>query len=176
MTNLLDSTVSRLGWKAERHERAIALAGLVLAWERAWPRLWPATGIVGLYLAAAFFDVPAVLPGVLRSLLCVGVLAAVGYALYREFRDCRMPRWEEAARRVERDSALSHRPITEREDRLAVGAGDAFAESLWRAHLEQLLRRMGRLRVSLPAPGLADRDPHGLRYLVLGLVIAGLFF
>ncbi|HEX4079100.1 MAG TPA: TIGR02302 family protein [Rhizomicrobium sp.] len=176
MTNLLDSTVSRLGWKAERHERAIALARLVLAWERAWPALWPATGIAGLYLAAAFFDLPAVLPGVLRSLLCVGVLAAVGYVLYREFRDWRMPRWQEAARRVERDSALSHRPITEREDRLAVGAGDAFAESLWRAHLEQLLRRMGRLRVSLPAPRLADKDPQGLRYLVLGLVIAGLLF
>ncbi len=174
MTILLDSTASRPGWKADRHERTIALARLLLAWERAWPALWPASGIIGLYIAAALFGLLEFVPGVLRSLLCVAVLAATGYALYRGFREWNTPRWEEAARRVERESALPNRPLTEGGDRLAAGVGDPFAESLWRAHLAQALRRLGRLRVGLPAPGLGEKDPHALRYLVLVLAIASL--
>ena len=176
MTNLHDSIASRPGWKTERHERYITLARLVLAWERAWPALWPATGIVGLYIAAAFLGLTDALPGVLRALLLLAVLVGTGYALYREFRNWRMPRWEEAARRVERDSALPHRPITERNDRLAIGAGDPFAESLWRAHIVQLLRRLGRLKLAPPSPGLAAKDPYALRYVVLLILCAALLF
>ncbi len=176
MTNLPDSIVSRPGWKAERHERYIALARLVLAWEHAWPALWPATAIIGLYIAAAFLGIADALPGALRSLILVAVLVATGYALYREFRNWRTPGWEDAARRVERDSALPHRPITERNDRLSVGAGDPFAESLWRAHVVQLLRRLGRLKLKPPAPGLAAKDPWALRYIVLLVLCAALLF
>lgn len=174
MTNLLDSTASRLGWKAEPHERAVTVARLLLAWERAWPALWPATGIAGLYVAAALFGVLGFLPGALRSILFLGVLGGTGYALYREFSSWCMPRWEEGARRVEHDSTLEHRPISERDDRLAAGAGDPLAEELWRAHLVQLLRRLGRLRLSLPAPGLGRKDPYAARYLILLLVVTGL--
>ncbi|HEY3636807.1 MAG TPA: TIGR02302 family protein [Rhizomicrobium sp.] len=176
MTNLQDSIASPPGSKAERHQRFITLARIVLAWERGWPALWPATGILGLYIAAALFGVTDALPGALRSLLFVSVLAATGYFLYREFRDWRTPRWEEGARRVERDSALAHRPITERDDRLIVGAGDPFAEALWRAHIVQLLRRLGHLKVAPPAPGLATKDRYALRYIVLLALCAALLF
>jgi uncharacterized protein (TIGR02302 family) len=176
MTNLHDSIASPPGWKTERHERYIALARLVLAWEHVWPALWPATGIIGLYVAAAFLGITEALPGALRSLIFVAVLVATGYVLYREFRNWRMPTWEEAARRVECDSALPHRPITERNDRLAVGAGDPFAESLWRAHLVQLLRRLVRLKLAPPSPGLAAKDPWALRYIVLLAICAALLF
>ncbi len=173
MTNLSDLTASRFGWKAERHERTIALARLLLAWERAWPALWPASGVLGLYAAAALFGILDPLPGALRSLLLLGVLTAAGYALYRGFQSWKTPSWDEAARRVERDSRLSHRPITEARDRLAAGAGDPMAELLWRAHVAQLLRGLGKLRLALPSPGLAAKDPHALRYLVLLLVLGG---
>src|SRR5947207_15429511 len=109
MTNLLDSTASRLGWKAERHERTIALARGVLLWERTWPALWPATGVIGLYGAASLFGLAGILPGVLRSLLLLAVLAAAGYLLQRAFRQLTMPNWNEAARRLDRDSRLANR-------------------------------------------------------------------
>src|ERR1700722_11905271 len=173
MTNLSDLTASRPGWKAERHERTIALARLLLAWERAWPALWPASGVLGLYVAAALFGILDPLPGALRSLLLLGVLTAAGYALYRGFQSWKTPSWDEAARRVERDSRLSHRPITEGRDRLAAGAGDPMAELLWRGHVAQLLRGLGKLRLALPAPGLASKDPRALRYLVVLLVGGG---
>jgi uncharacterized protein (TIGR02302 family) len=176
MTNLHDSISSRPGWKTERHERYIALARVVLGWERVWPALWPATGIIGLYIAATLLGITGVLPAPLRSLLFLAVIVGTGYALYREFRNWRTPTWEEAARRVERDSALTHRPITERNDRLVAGAGDTFAEALWRAHIVQLLRRLGRLKIAPPAPGLAAKDPWAFRYIVLLALCAALLF
>lgn len=173
MTNLFEQTASRLGWKAERHERYVALARLLMLWERAWPAVWPASGILGLYVAAALFGLTDLFPAALRALVCFGVLCATGYYLVRGFHGWRMPGWEEGARRVERDSALPHRPITERGDRLVVGAGDAFAESLWRAHIAQRLARLGRLRLALPSPDLAHKDPYMLRLAVLALVGIG---
>jgi len=176
MTRWLDSTASRLGWKTERHERYIAFARLLLLWERTWPAFWPATGILGLYAAAALFGITGALPGWLRSLLFLAVIAGIAHSLFHGFRNWRSPVWEDAARRVERDSSLSHRPITEGRDRLAAGTGDTMAESLWRAHLAQLLRTLDHLRLAPPAPGLAQKDPHALRYLVFLLVVASIFF
>jgi uncharacterized protein (TIGR02302 family) len=153
----------------------IALGRLLLAWERAWPALWPASGVLGLYAAAALFGLLDPLSGALRSLLLLGALTAAGYALYRGFQRWKMPSWDDAARRVECDSRLLHRPITEGRDRLAAGAGDPMAELLWRAHAAQLLRGLGKLRLAPPSPGLAAKDPHALRYLVLLLVLGGFF-
>src|SRR5205807_1362625 len=176
MTNLSDSIVSHPGWKIKAHERMIVLARGALLWERAWPALWPATGVLGFYAAASLFGFPAALPGTLRTLLLLIVVAGTGYLLFREFRRWKMPRWADGARRVERDSGLVNRPITERDDQLLAGSGDAVAESLWRAHLVQLLRGLGRLRVAPPAPGLARKDPYALRYFVLLVLFAGVLF
>ena len=176
MTHLLDSTTSRPGLQAERSERYVAAARAALLWERVWPALWPATGIVGFYIAAALFGAFAIIPHWAQPLILFSTFAGIGYALYLGLKDVRLPRWEDAARRVERDSTLSHRPITESHDRLAAGAGDPWAEELWRAHLKRRLAGLGRLRLSLPASGLGARDPHALRFIVLLLLAAGLLF
>src|SRR5947209_16726155 len=175
MTNLLDSIASRPGWKAEPLERALVLARAALLWERVWPALWPATGVIGLYAAASLFGL-GVAPGALHSLLVIAVLAGAGWLLYRGCRGLELPDWTDAARRVESDNKLRNRPITERDDRLLAGSGDAIAETLWRAHLAQLLQGLHGLRVSWPAPGLAARDPYGFRFLVLLMVFAALLF
>src|SRR5437016_8976492 len=176
MTNLLNSIASRPGWQAEPHERMIAIARGVLLWERVWPALWPATGVVGLYIAAALFGLIGFLPGALRSLLLLFVLSGAAFLLLREFRQVRIPDWNDAARRVERDSRLANRPITERADRLLAGEGDAMAESLWRAHVVQVLRGISLLRVTLPSPGLARKDPYVLRYFILLVLLGGFLF
>jgi uncharacterized protein (TIGR02302 family) len=176
MTNLSDSTASRPGWNTDPHERMIALARAALLWERIWPALWPATGVLGLYVVSALFGITGALPGALRSILLLAVLAGTGYLLYREFRPWSTPRWIDGARRVERDSRLANRPITERDDQLLAGAGDPMAESLWRAHIVRLLRGLGSLRVAAPSPGLAKKDPHALRYFVLLALVVGSLF
>ena len=158
------------GSKASRIERLVLAARATLAWERLWPLLWPATGIAGLGLAAALFGVLAPLPWILHALILSCLVTAIGLALYFNLTRFVLPRWEDAARRLERDSSLAHRPISEAHDALAAGAGDPFAEDLWRVHLRLRLATLGPIRLSWPRSGLARRDPRALRFVVLALV------
>ncbi len=170
--HLSGTTGSRPGSKPERY---IRFARFAILWERVWPSLWPASGIVGLYAAAALLGVFHVIPGWLHALVFIATLIATGLSFYSGFQSFELPHWAEGARRVERDSALPHRPITEAGDRMALGAGDVTSESLWRAHVTWLLARIGRLRLAYPAPHLSRRDPYALRFAVLLLLIAGFF-
>lgn len=152
----------------------LTLARLALLWERLWPALWPATGLIGLFLALAWFDVLPSLPGWLHA----GILALIGGGLLlsvvRGFRGFAWPREGEAVRRLERGGRLQHRPLMAVGDTLAAGTGDAFSESLWRAHLARMADAARRARVGLPSPGLAARDPQALRALVLLLLAVSL--
>jgi uncharacterized protein (TIGR02302 family) len=164
--------------RTERLRRALrrwrGLARALLLFERVWPALWPSLGLLGLFLCAALLDLPHLLPGWLHMLLLAATgLAAIGLAAWR-LRRLRFPDATEADRRLERESGLHHRPLTALTDRAAT-AGDP---GLWQAHLARAAAQIGRLRVGLPHPGLAARDPRALRgglvvLLVACLVIAG---
>src|SRR3954453_16692420 len=104
---------------SNRIGRRIALARAAIWWGRVWPRLWPATGILMLFFALALFGLFAHLPAVLHALALMAAFGTAGYFLYRNFEHFRAPGWNDGARRLERDSALSHRPLTERHDQLA---------------------------------------------------------
>ncbi len=162
------------GSQAERTERFVSLSRAALLWERVWPALWPASGIVGVFAAAALFDLLSPLPWTLHALILAAALTATGLALYYSFRDMRLPGWSEGARRLEKSSALAHRPISEAGDRLMAGTGDAWAEELWQLHMRRLLAGIGRLKLAWPSPGLPQRDPRALRFVVLLFVAAGL--
>ncbi|HEV2561478.1 MAG TPA: TIGR02302 family protein [Rhizomicrobium sp.] len=173
MNRYLDWIASRLGFKADRIERYIAASRAALLWERVWPALWPASAIVGLFVAAALFDLFAIVPWEIHALIFSAALAGAGTALYFSFQNIELPSWHDGARRLERSSTLEHRPITERDDVMAAGVGDAYAEALWRAHIKRLLGAIGNLRVALPSPQLKNRDPHALRFIVLFAVVVG---
>jgi uncharacterized protein (TIGR02302 family) len=173
MTRYSDPSEFQAGSRADHTARAVELSRAALLWERAWPALWPASGIAGLFAAAALFDLFAPLPWSLHALILAGVLTGIGLALYYGFQNFHLPGWMDGARRLERSSGLSHRPISEAGDTLAVGAGDALAEELWTLHLKQLLAGVTKLHVAWPRPNLARRDPRALRFAVLVLLIAG---
>ncbi len=156
----------------------VAAARFILAWEKLWPGLWPAGGIAGLFLAAALFDVFAPLPWPLHALILASFVTAIALALYFNLEHFIWPRWEEGARRLERDSGLEHRPISEADDEIVLGAGDPEAEELWRAHLVARLKRLGRLHLGRPRSDLPRKDPRALRFIVLvligfGVLVAG---
>jgi len=161
------------GSKASRIERLVFAARAILAWERLWPLLWPASGIAGLGLAAALFDVLPPLPWPLHALILAGFVTAIGLALHFNLTHFVWPRWDDAARRLERDSLLQHHPISEAHDALAAGAGDPVAEELWRAHLSLRLRTLGPIRLAWPRSDLPRRDPRALRFVVLVLIVLG---
>ncbi|WP_114393290.1 TIGR02302 family protein [Oleisolibacter albus] len=153
-----------------RGARALMLARLALGWERLWPALWPAAGVAGLFLVLAWLGLFTLVPGWLHLLLLLGFGAALGILGWRHLRGWRLPTPEEARRRLERDSALAHRPLTRIDDALAGGAGDPLAHALWRIAQDQARRQVSALHVAAPHPNLAARDPWALR-AALGLLL-----
>lgn len=178
MTRNSHSTVSPPGSEppgAQTVARFVRAARLILAFERGWPLLWPASGLVGLFIALAWFGVLPHLPWPLHALILAGFVTALGLMLSSSLADFTWPDWHEAARRLEAASALKHRPISEADDRLSAGAGDALAEALWAADRLSRLAHLGRLSLFWPRGGLNARDPRRLRFVVLGLMLVGFF-
>lgn len=158
--------------------REIGMARFALFWEVLWPEIWPVLGIAGLFLAIAFSGALPLLPGWLHALILAAFVAALLWSIWRLARNAAFPSYAAAERRIERDSGLAHRPLTALDDSIAVGAGDDFAEALWRAHLARMRKALGNIRVGAPHPGLPRRDPFAFRlalalFLVLGMLYAG---
>ena len=141
MTNSSPRTASLPGWRTDdptgsglnaRIRRLIRVARGAVAAERIVPALWPGLGFAGLYLALALFGLLPLLPWTLQSLLLAATITGVGLSLEHGLRGFRGPSWQDGARRLERDSGLHHRPISESGDNLI--GNDPFALSLWRLH------------------------------------------
>ncbi|NKE46550.1 DUF4175 domain-containing protein [Roseomonas frigidaquae] len=152
------------------------LARLALGWERLWPALWPPLGVLGAFLLVALLGLPLLLPPWLRPFLTFAFALGIGYAALRGFRGLSVPKPAEADRRLETASGLAHRPLAALADRPA--GNDPVALAVWEAHRRRAATSIGNLRVGLPRPGLARRDPIALRAglgLALGaaLVVAG---
>ncbi|MFN4282931.1 MAG: TIGR02302 family protein [Alphaproteobacteria bacterium] len=153
------------------------LARGALFWEKLWPDLWPALGIAGLFLVVALFDLLPGLPLWAHIAALVLFAAALLAALWRALRRLRWPGFGLARRRIETESGLTHRPLAALRDKLAAGAEDPAAAALWALHQQRARASIERLRVGLPAPGLAKRDPYALRaglvlVLAVGIVVA----
>ena len=164
--------------RRQKAERFITFARAILLWERFWPGLWPGMGIIGIAMTLALVGAFTLLPGALHAVILLMLFGSLIYLFWRSFYSFKAPVWGDGARRVERDSDLPNRPITEGMDVVAAGRGDPFSERLWRAHIVRLLSSAASLRLRLPSPGLGKRDPRGLRFAVLlgvvvGFVVAG---
>ncbi|HEX7775678.1 MAG TPA: DUF4175 family protein, partial [Parvibaculum sp.] len=154
-----------------RIERRIRIARAMLLWEGLWPAFWPAAGLTGFFMALALYGAFTGLPmGLHWALLaCFGGLLAL--ALWRGFRGFRWPDRTAALRHLERASGLTHQPLAAYEDIPAEGTGDRV---LWIAHQRWVGERLKKLKTGLAAPGLAARDPYGLRAAVALLLVIGL--
>lgn len=152
--------------------RREALAALALLWERIWPAVWPAVGVIGMFIGLALLDILPALPGWLHIAMLAGFAFALVRAVLHAIAMVRMPTSEDARRRLETASGLQHRPLSLVDDTLFVGQGDVQSEALWRVHRRRTLAALRRLRISIPSPALARRDPKALRVAVaLGLVV-----
>jgi uncharacterized protein (TIGR02302 family) len=157
-----------------RYRRLLVLAGAAIFWERLWPRLWPLVAIVGAFVAIALLDILPRLPVWLHLLALASFAAAAMAAAVHAWRGNRLPKRALCRRRLERDSGLSHRPLTALDDRLAAGASDPLAQALWALHRQRMAASAGRLAVRLPSPGLPGIEPWGLRCAVVLLLVIGL--
>ncbi len=169
----------RVGLTGDRREGGpriggrIALARIALLWEALWPALWPAVAVASSFVVLVLLDVLPLLAGWLHALVLAGSALAAAWLLWNGLRTIRLPSRASAVRRLERASGLDHRPLQVLADNLAAGADDRESEELWRLHRRRMAERAKKLRIGVPAPGLARRDPFGIRgALVLLLVVA----
>jgi uncharacterized protein (TIGR02302 family) len=152
----------------------LALARVALAWERLWPALWPAVGVGGAFVALALFDVLPRLPVWMHGIVLLLFAAALGYALWRGMKALALPGGAAGERRIETSSGLLHRPLALLRDRLATGGDDPAARFLWRLHRLRTIEKIRGLRVGVPSPGLARRDPWALRGLLIVVLAIGM--
>ena len=181
MTEIGPQRIERVTLRDNRRRRQLLprqrlwLARAALLWERLWPALMPAVALVGLFLALALSDVLPDLDGYLHAGLLAGFALAFIGLLYRGLKGFAWPSEAAARRRIELSSGLPHRPLEALQDSLVGGRGDPTATRLWDLHRKRLETSIGRLRVGLPRPGLAGRDPFALRGIVVLLLAVALF-
>lgn len=162
----------RLGRRIAGHvERRLAMSRAALFWEYLWRAFWPPVCIAGLFVAIAALDLLPVLPGWLHALILAAFVLWLAAEVWRAIRTFHRPDAETAARRLETDSGVDHRPLVTLRDDLAAGAGNAASEGLWQLHLERAAENARRLRVRAPHPGLAGFDRHALRFAVLTVLV-----
>ena len=146
------------------------LARAAILFEAVWPALWPPLAVVGIFLCLALLDIPPMLPGWLHAGLLVLMALAFAILLFIGVRKIRLPDDRAADRRLETRSGLIHRPLAVLTDRPALD--DSLGQALWQVHASRAAAQIGRLRVGLPRPGLARRDPRAFRYALLLTLIA----
>lgn len=152
-----------------------AIAWAIILVERLWAALAPAVSVVLLALALAWSGLPRDLGVWIHLALLVVAVAGLLYALWWGCRGFRLPSWQQALRRLERDSDLTHRPLTHIDDAQVSNLVDPAAASLWARHRARLLASIGRLDLRWPDSGLVARDRYALRQLALLLAVAAFF-
>lgn len=158
--------------------RKLAIARSVVGWERLWPAIWIPLLLIVAFLGIALLGVPAAIGertgGWGHLALLIGFAAAILWTARRGAAAWRPAADADAARRLERDSALAHRPVSSLSDRMAGADRDPMAAAVWDAHRRRQEDSLAGLRVHAPEPAMAGLDPFGARVAVGLALIAGL--
>ncbi|EEX08632.1 conserved hypothetical protein [Ruegeria lacuscaerulensis ITI-1157] len=77
---------------------------------------------------------------------------------------------------VRLDETLPGRPIQALMDEQAIGAMDADSVALWRAHQARMAARAAQAEPVRPNLDLTARDPYGLRFSAMLVLVVGLLF
>lgn len=156
-----------------RIKSRIALAWASLWTERVWNGLWPLQAAVAAFLAVAFSGLLPALGFWLHVTVLVCCLGGFAVLLWQKRGAWPFPSWSEAARRLERDSGVSHRPLHGLDDKPL--NSDPAAMALWNAHQRQLAARLAALRPQPPTSDLPRLDRFALRGGALLAMIVALF-
>ena len=149
-------------------------AAAALRIERFWPLIVPLLIVVAAFLALAWFGVFRGAGDVARISILAALAIATAMALL-PLRHYRGPTADEIDRRLERENALEHQPLSSQSDTIPDDA-DPFARALWEEHRKRMRDRIARLGGASPRAGMPARDPWAIRALVpLTLLVAFAF-
>jgi uncharacterized protein (TIGR02302 family) len=154
-------------------EGKVRAASRALLFEKLWPRAWLPLSIAGVFVLLSMFEVWQLLPPRIHSSL----LLAFGAAFALSFLPLlfwRRPSREKSFTRLEKASALDHRPLTAFNDTLPQENPSPETLALWRAHRTRAAQTLRKLKAGAPHPRIDKYDPFALRAaLLLMLVAAG---
>jgi uncharacterized protein (TIGR02302 family) len=142
--------------------------------ERLSRAFWPLWTILISALAALAFGLQDFLP---IEAVWIGLVALVlggGAAVWFGWRSFRGPTLDDAMLRL--DSVLPGRPIAALTDDQAIGTADAASVAVWQAHRERMIAVAAKARAVAPDLRLSSRDPFGLRYMALTVLVMALLF
>jgi uncharacterized protein (TIGR02302 family) len=149
----------------------VRVAGLALLFEKLWPRVWLPLGIAGVFVLVSIFELWQYLPPRVHfGVLCVFVAAFVA-SLVPLFL-WRWPSRKAALARLERASALDHRPLTAYNDTLVQENPSPETAALWEAHRARAAQALKDLRAGAPHARIDKYDPFALRAALLLMLIA----
>lgn len=153
-------------------ETQLRKARLALILERAWPLFWPGLGYIGLFLALSLFDIWSWLPGLVHLVALAGLLVVITFMVRRFYTKFKWPSRQDALKRVEAASGVSHRALSQLEDNI-ISRHDHQSFVLWEAYRKRLLGSLGRLTSGWPSLSLARKDPKAIRVLIALIVLTG---
>lgn len=150
-----------------------------LTWAGLWAErlsraFWPLWTVALIALAVLAFGLQDIVPleiawaGLLA--LSLGAIAA----LVLGFRRFHIPRRAEALARL--DASLPGQPLLALSDDQAIGGSDPASVAVWQAHRARMAARAATARPVRPDLRLNARDPFGLRYMALTLLVLALLF
>lgn len=160
-----------LSAEARLIEKKVRAASRALIFEKLWPRFWVPLSICGVFVLLSAFEVWPLLPPLLHFVLLWGFGAALVLSLLPLFL-WRRPRRETSLARIEKASAIDHRPLTAYTDTISQEGVSPETEALWRAHRARAARALTKLKAGPPHPRIDRRDPFALRALLVLLLAA----
>ncbi len=152
-------------------QKKLRLAKGVLGFETLWPRIWLPFSVCGVFVLLSAFEAWPYLPPRVH----LGLLWAFGGALALSFIPLllwRRPSREKALARLEKASALEHRPLTAFNDTLSQSNASPEMQALWNAHRTQVAASLRNLKAGAPHPRIDKYDPFALRFALILMLIA----
>ena len=155
----------------KRIDRLTTRARAFLVWERYTPVLFYAVCAALIFIAGSFAGIWERIGDPWRYIALIAVLFLLARALWKA-RALPLPSKSAAARRVESDNGLSHRPFDTVRD-AAADTADANIE-LWDAHSQSAATHAAGAANARLRPTLAPIDKYYLRFAVPAVVVLGL--
>jgi uncharacterized protein (TIGR02302 family) len=152
-------------------ERKVRAARRAMVFETLWPRVWLPLSVCGVFVLLSAFEVWQHLPPRLHLGLLWTFAAALGLS-FLPLLFWRRPKRGASLARIEKASALDHRPLTAYNDTLSQDAVSPETRALWEAHRKRAARSLGRLKAGAAHPRIDRYDPFASRALLLLSLIA----
>jgi uncharacterized protein (TIGR02302 family) len=152
-------------------EGKVRAARRALLFEKLWPRVWLPLAIAGVFVLLSVFEVWQLLPPRVHSglLLAFGAIFALSLLPLLFWRT---PSREKSFARLEKASALDHRPLTAFNDTLPEKNPSPETLALWKAHRIRAAQALKKLKAGAPHPRIDKYDPFALRAALLLMLIA----